>query len=426
MALVPDTIQGWSIVAFWNQMIEGFRSHFGIPPDLFAHLFYTVIIVVLLFTARNPISKFICRKATPQHAKILYNIARQAINFLAIVLLFNIWSSNKGGLASFLGVPHDVMDKVISSILILIFYFIGSRISSWFLLLTPREYSLQYSLNKTAHFVLGIVVVVAFVKIWIVGGASLSTFLGLFSAGLAIALQDLVVSIAGWVFLMTAQPFKVGQRVQIANHIGDVVDIRLFQFSIQEIGNWVDGEQATGRILHLPNSYVFKHPLANYNAGFEFIWSELPIIVTFESNWKKALSILRTIAKEHATKLSTIAAHQVKEAASEFMFAETKFDPVVWVSVADHGVNLTVRYLTSPKKKRSTDSDLWQAVLGAFQNANDIDLAYPTQRFYDNREEGKPGAGGIHVSQPTGTPKAQDTKPSSQKDPLKTPIPTAR
>ena len=67
---------------------------------------------------------------------------------------------------------------------------------------------------------------------------------------------------------------------------------RIFMFTLMEIGNWVDADQSTGRVIHIPNGKVFKEVLANYSKGFQYIWNEIPVLVTFESNWKKAKEIL--------------------------------------------------------------------------------------------------------------------------------------
>ena len=79
------------------------------------------------------------------------------------------------------------------------------------------------------------------------GIASLTTFLGLASAGVAIAMHDTIANLAGWFFIISRKPFKVGDRIEIGEIAGDVIDIRIFQFSLVEIGNWVDAEQSTGR-----------------------------------------------------------------------------------------------------------------------------------------------------------------------------------
>ena len=91
-------------------------------------------------------------------------------------------------------------------------------------------------------------------RIWYRGFESLATFLGLLSAGLAVALSDLVAGVAGWFFILSRRPFRVGDRVQIGDDRGDVIDIDVFQTTLLEIGNWVDAEQSTGRMIHIPNS----------------------------------------------------------------------------------------------------------------------------------------------------------------------------
>src|SRR5207247_865051 len=93
-------------------------------------------------------------------------------------------------------------------------------------------------------------------------------------------------------FILWRRPFEVGDRVQIGPHAGDVIDLGLFQFTLNEIGAWVNADQSTGRIIHVPNGKVFTDPVANYNKGFRYIWNEVPVVVTFESDWRKAKQIL--------------------------------------------------------------------------------------------------------------------------------------
>ncbi len=228
-------------------------------------------------------------------------------------------------------------------------------------------------------------------RIWFEGFQSLSTFLGLLTAGLAIALQDPIVNLAGWVFLIVRKPFKVGDRIQIGEHRGDVIDIRIFQFSLLEIGNWVDADQSTGRVIHVPNGRIFREAQANYTEGFEFIWNEIAVLVTFESNWQAAKQLLREIGERHAEHLSADAKTRVRQAAQKYMIFYKHLSPTVYTSVLDSGVNLTIRYLCNPRRRRASTNEIWEAILTAFAERQDIDFAYPTTRFYRNDREGKPG-----------------------------------
>ncbi|MFO7936705.1 MAG: mechanosensitive ion channel [Kiritimatiellia bacterium] len=247
----------------------------------------------------------------------------------------------------------------------------------------------KYHLNRIVLYVYSVLIVVLIGHIWISGIQSLTTFLGLASAGLAIALHDTVANIAGWLFIITRKPFKVGDRIQIGTTAGDVIDIRMFEFSLIEIGNWVDADQSTGRIVHVPNSKVLRESLSNYQIGFDHIWNEIPVLITFESNWKKAKKILGRIAREKAEYLSDGAQQQIRQAAEKYLIFYNTLTPIIYTSVRASGVLLTIRYLVKPRKRRSTEQDIWEAILDAFSEAEDIDLAYPTTRLYKNGEKSK-------------------------------------
>jgi small-conductance mechanosensitive channel len=248
-----------------------------------------------------------------------------------------------------------------------------------------------YRWRKTISYIaFGIALAIA-MRVWFPGLKGVSTFLGLLSAGLAIALRDPIVNLAGWAFILWRKPFAVGDRIQIGDHAGDVIDVRIFQFTLMEIGNWVAADQSTGRVIHVPNGKVFTDATANYATGFQHIWNEIPVLVTFESDWEKAKVLLTEIANRCAESLSTTAQQRLRKAARKYMIFYSKLTPVVYTSVMDCGVLLTIRYLTAPRQRRGSSEAIWEEILREFARCDDIDFAYPTQRFYQNPIEGKPG-----------------------------------
>jgi small-conductance mechanosensitive channel len=238
----------------------------------------------------------------------------------------------------------------------------------------------RYKWRKTITYLALLVGVLWVGHIWIERFGAVATFLGLFSAGLAIALKDIVANLAGWAFIVWSRPFDVGDRVQIGAHAGDVIDLHLFQFTLNEIGNWVNADQSTGRIIHVPNGRVLSEPVVNYDKGFRYIWNEVPVTVTFESNWKKAKQILERIAAQHAEQLTEQVEKELLEASRQFLIAYTKLTPIVYVRVLDHGICLTIRYLIRSRFRRGSENAIWQEVLDAFVAESDIDFAYPTAR----------------------------------------------
>ncbi|MDX1530024.1 MAG: mechanosensitive ion channel family protein [Rhodothermales bacterium] len=250
----------------------------------------------------------------------------------------------------------------------------------------------QYQWRKTVSYVTVAVGILLIGRIWIGELGGLATFLGLVSAGLAIALRDPVVNLAGWAFIVWRRPFGPGDRIGLLEHAGDVIDQRLFQFTLLEIGTPTGAAQSTGRIIHVPNGKVFTEPVINYTRGFQYIWNEIAVVVTFESDWRAAKEILLGIAHECAEHLSEDAERKVRQAAQEYMIFYSKLTPTVYTSVVDVGVQLTIRYLVEPRRRRGTEETIWEAILDAFGARDDIDLAYPTQRLFYNVTEGKPQA----------------------------------
>lgn len=294
-------------------------------------------------------------------------------------------------LQELLGIDHSVQTRLFSSVVTIFAFWLIRLLLLKLIRRRIKDIRLQYRWRKTTTYVTFIIAIFLVGRIWFEGIQSLSTFLGLLSAGVAIALQDLIVNFAGWIFIIWRRPFKVGDRVQIGEIRGDVIDLRIFMFLLMEVGNWVDADQSTGRILYIPNGRIYKDVLANYSEGFHFIWNEIPVLLTFESNWKKAKSILKEIILKHTEHRSKAAEKKVKQAARKYLIYYSNLTPIVYTSVRDSGVLLTIRFLTEPRKRRGTEETIWEDILDAFHQEPDIDFAYPTQRFYDNLTEGKPG-----------------------------------
>ncbi|MFC1468131.1 mechanosensitive ion channel family protein [Verrucomicrobiota bacterium] len=259
------------------------------------------------------------------------------------------------------------------------------RIVSWRI----EDETGRYLARKTSGYVIGFIGLLIGWRIWL-GGEDMALYLGFITAGLAVALKDLLVNLVGWLFIVVRQPFTVGDRIAVDETAGDVIDVRLFSFSLVEIGNWVDADQSTGRIVHVPNGLLFQQAMFNYTQGFNFIWNEVPVTFTFESNWESAKELLHEIATRHSAIKSEFAAREVRKAAKKFLIHFQHLTPIVWTDVMDNGVRLTIRYLCEPRKRRSSETAIWEDLLKEMQQREDIDFAYPTQRFYDNLKEGKP------------------------------------
>jgi len=284
------------------------------------------------------------------------------------------------------GLSPTVQEQLLKSVIVIFVLWLLRFIVLMFVRKRTEDIRTRYQWQKTTTYVSVALGLLLIGRIWFEGIQSLATFLGLLSAGIAIALKEVLADLAGWAFLMWRRPFEVGDRVQVGDHTGDVIDIRIFQFTLMEVGNWVDADQSTGRVIHIPNGLIFTTPQINFTKGFQYIWDEIPVLITFESDWQRAKQLLSDIVETHAKIMTEHAQQGILEASKKFMIYYTTLSPTVYTSVKDSGVNLTLRYLVEPRKRRRMEEVLWEEILKAFAAEKQIDLAYPTTRFYRNNE----------------------------------------
>jgi small-conductance mechanosensitive channel len=264
----------------------------------------------------------------------------------------------------------------------------------WLLLMIVRrnidDMRALYAWRKSVTYVTMFLGILLIGRIWFEAFGSVATFLGLIGAGIAVALKDPLANLAGWIFILWRRPFRVGDRVQIGDQAGDVIDIRMFQFILLEIGNWVDADQSTGRLLHVPNGKVFIAPTANYTEGFPFIWDEIAVPLTFESNWRAAKEILLELTVRHVGTFAARAEREILVATRRYLIFYSTLQPTVYTSVRGTSVLLTIRYVCEARQRRPTATAIWEDILNTVATRTDIELAYPTTRFFEQVRDGKP------------------------------------
>jgi len=257
---------------------------------------------------------------------------------------------------------------------------------------TISDVEKRHRWRKRVYYLAGCVGVAVTAWAWMERLGSLTTIIGLTGAGLAVALHQVILNVIGWLFIVIVKPFEVGHRIEWGSVKGDVIDVRVFHTVLLEIGNWVDADQSTGRIVHCPNGSIFNQPLHNYSEGFEFIWNEIRILVTFESDWKKARAILLKHAQKEAEAHQALVQQRFRRMSKRYMIRQGKLTPIVYVTIADSGVELTLRYLTDAWQRRTSTDEICRGILEDFAAEKDVDFAYPTYRIYKqeimNNEQG--------------------------------------
>lgn len=280
------------------------------------------------------------------------------------------------------GLSRSIQEDIVISLLIIFILWLLHYLILTIVFNKIKDVKERYYWRSGTNYLFVTLGIILLLFVWVEAYSSLGTFFGLLSAGLAIALKDPITNFFAWIFIIIRRPFQVGDRIQIGEHAGDVIDIRIFQFTLNEIGNWVEADQSTGRIIHVPNGLVFTKAQANYNRGFSHIWNEIPVLITFESDWRTAKAEFQQIAEKHAEHLSRGAQKQLIEASRKFMIFYRKLTPIVYTTVKDSGILLTIRYLCIPQRRRGSEEAMWEDILDTIENNPKIEFAYPTQRIH--------------------------------------------
>jgi len=285
-----------------------------------------------------------------------------------------------------IGISIKTQNEILFSIFIILFLSIIRFLVLRLVWRQTEDVKVRYQWNRVISIIFPFTGIILIGAVWVPAFEQFGAYLGIITAGLAIALKDPLTNLAGWLFIVIRKPFVVGDRVQVGTDTGDIIDIRLFQFTMLEIGNWVEADQSTGRIIHIPNGKVFLESQANYSTGFEYIWNEIKVLITFESNWEKAKVILEEIINKHTKNIDLKAKKEILEASKNYMIYYKNLTPIVYTSVKESGVQLTIRYLCNPRRRRGSENEIWEEILMQINGNEDINLAYPTTRFYKNNE----------------------------------------
>lgn len=290
----------------------------------------------------------------------------------------------------YLGMSHSIQYKIGATFILIVILFVIRRLIIGLLLSNVKDVKIRYNWEKGLSYGAYILFFLLIVPIWFSELHSLGTFLGLLTAGLAVALKDPISNLFAWMYILLKKPFEMGDRVQLGNSEGDILDISFFEFTMLEIKNWVGADQSTGRIVHIPNGLLFTQPIVNYSQAMNYIWNEIPVMVTFESNWQKAKRILLKIEDQKLKKMVDEVNMELGKALKNYHVYYTKLTPTVYTSLKPNGVLLTLRYMCNPKKRRDSEQIAVEEILSQFARHKDIHFAYPTTRFYDATKEQKP------------------------------------
>jgi small-conductance mechanosensitive channel len=219
------------------------------------------------------------------------------------------------------------------------------------------------------------------------GGTQEFGFLGtaLVSAALIYVMQEPLLNVVGWVLLVTMRIYKLGDRIEVNQAKGYVIEISPMNTTIREFGGGLFGDGFTGRYVTIPNSQVLKGNVFNYTKDTPFVWEQVLVSVTYESDHPLAEKLLLEAADE-------VVGPMMREnrtfLRSKYEFADlTDYvpeEPRVGWALADSSVNLILGYFCPVFAKGHYRTRLVKRIIEKFSGEPSVSFAYPhTQLVMD-------------------------------------------
>ncbi|MFC3847340.1 mechanosensitive ion channel domain-containing protein [Helicobacter baculiformis] len=275
-----------------------------------------------------------------------------------------------------------------------------SIILAWFLKVISHKYvqsnERAYTINKAINFINANIIILIFLFAYLENVSYLVTVLGFASAGLAIAMRDLFMSLLGWLTIILGGNVHVGDRVKVSKdgntYVGDVLDISMLYITILEdvtLTSYMENDCRAGRIIFIPNNYIFTNLFANYSHfGMKSVWDGVVFYVTFDSNYKRAMEIALNTANTHAKQYTEMTYKQLGKMRTKYSLRNTSVNPRVFMALQKDGIQISVWYQTNSYATLALKSKISSDIMEALLQEPDIFVAYSTTKLVHDVGDG--------------------------------------
>ena len=225
-----------------------------------------------------------------------------------------------------------------------------------------------------------VVLILGIVSIWVTPTSNITTGIGLISAGLAFALQQVITSLAAYFVILRGDTFGVGDRIILGGVRGDVVRLGFLKTTMMEMGQppsvaaedpavWVNSRQYTGRLVTVTNGVIFTDPVYNYTREFPYLWEEIVLPVSYTDDRAAAEQILLDAAHEHAVVDDPAAEDAMVSMQARYAVSEVSLEPSVYWRITDNWLELSLRFLVPQRGVRGIKDRMFRDILAGLDAA---------------------------------------------------------
>ncbi len=241
-----------------------------------------------------------------------------------------------------------------------------------------RDSKTRYTFRKVLSIVSLGTALLSLLIIWITETQNILIAFGLIGAAIAFALQDIFKNFIGGILLFVNGVYRVGDRIEIDDKFGDVIDIGIFNTTLMETRKWVSGDQVTGRLTIIPNSVVLAGTIQNYTRDFDFIWDEMTIPITYDSDWNEAAKKFLEIVKTETSDVIVNAQKTMERIEGKYYFTRRSLEPSIFLSLTDNWITFGIRYVTDVRSRRELHNRIGRLILTEIAKSERIKIASAT------------------------------------------------
>jgi len=265
---------------------------------------------------------------------------------------------------------HPVSSNIIKYIIWAVFILLTIAFLRRFLRKKLPDTGIRYKSQKAVEFFGYILLVIVTISFFTGSIKDFALAIGLLTAGITITLQELILSVAGSFYIFFIGVYKPGDRIEINNIKGDVIDIDSIYTTMMEIGEWVSSDNYSGRIVKLSNAFVFKGPVYNYSKDFPFVWDEFNIPIRYGSDLELAKSIVVKTASETLSEYMSKSISEWNQVVNKYYIENAQVEPTLAITMTDNWIQFNLRYIVDYKKRRFTKHLLNELIGKEIQKTN--------------------------------------------------------
>jgi len=258
---------------------------------------------------------------------------------------------------------HGMVQSALWIILIILSVYLGDRSIDRYLSEVGSERTRLHTLRAVIRFAVQAVGVALILLVILGAPQQTTTFLGLATAGITVAMKDFIVAFFGWFVLMGKNGLRVGDLVEIDGVAGEVVEINLLRTILLETGNWTDTGHPTGRKVAFVNSYAIEGHFFNFTTSGQWMWDELLITVPPNQDPYPLLEAIQTTVTKQTETNAVAAEKEWKNAASNYKVSSVSAAPSVNLRPTSAGVEVHVRYIARAQERSAIRARLNQALV---------------------------------------------------------------